>query len=301
MKLYVNFQIPKDVEEALEKVFAVTRDAAPDVDAALVVNISPEELEKMPRLRFIQVATAGLDHLPWSHIPPHVTVAGNAGSNADAVTEFAIALLLAAYKKVLKYAEKMRRGDYNRDIAIPQVAGSKIAVLGVGEIGSRVARVLSLLGAEVWAFARSPREGPWRFTNSLEDALRRASAAVCALPLNKTTANLVKYDHLALMREEAVFVNVGRAEVIDRSGLLKILRERPSFMYVSDVWWSRGDFSKDSEFYSMPNVVATPWVAGGYGSVEVWHKMMRQAAENVMTWALGGQPRNVAKREDYES
>jgi phosphoglycerate dehydrogenase-like enzyme len=62
-----------------------------NVEAALVSRLTLDELRKMPRLRFTQAATAGLDHLPWEHIPPHVVTAGNAGSNADAVAEFALA------------------------------------------------------------------------------------------------------------------------------------------------------------------------------------------------------------------
>ncbi|MFN3804848.1 MAG: 2-hydroxyacid dehydrogenase [Pyrobaculum sp.] len=300
MKLYINLDLPSEVEEALRNKFVVVRHGdLSDVEVALVAKLTPEELQKMPRLRFIQVVTAGLDHLPWEHIPPHVVVAGNAGSNADAVAEFALALLLAAYKRVIQYGEKMRRGDYSRDVAIPPLVGRKAAVLGLGEIGSRVARVLSILGAEVWGFARTPREGPWRFTNSLEEALVDTSAAVCALPLNKHTRGIVRYRHLALMKRDAVFVNVGRAEVVDRDDLLKLLKERPSFIYASDVWWSRGEFHKDAEFYTLPNVVATPWVAGGYGSEEVWRKMVLDAVGNLTLWAQGGRPRNVARREDY--
>ncbi|MFN7106148.1 MAG: NAD(P)-dependent oxidoreductase, partial [Pyrobaculum sp.] len=168
MKLYVNFDLPKEAEETLRGRFVVVRHGdLSHVEAALVARLAPEELQQMPRLRFIQVVTAGLDHLPWEYIPPHVVVAGNAGSNADAVVEFALALLLAAYKRVIQHGEKMRRGDYTRDMSIPLLAGRKAAVLGLGEIGSRVARVLSIFGVEVWGFARTPREGPWRFTNSL--------------------------------------------------------------------------------------------------------------------------------------
>ncbi len=87
--------------------------------------------------------------------------------------------------------------------------------------------------------------------------MRSASAAVCALPLTKHTRDLVRYEHLALMLEDAVFVNVGRAEVVNREGVLRILRERPSFIFASDVWWGRNDFAKDAEFFALPNVVTT--------------------------------------------
>jgi lactate dehydrogenase-like 2-hydroxyacid dehydrogenase len=101
------------------------------------------------------------------------------------------------------------------------------------------------------------------------------------------------------MLEDAVFVNVGRAEVVDREGAWRILKERPSFIFASDVWWGRNDFAKDAEFFALPNVMATPWVAGGYGNEEVWRRMAMEAVKNLITWAMGGRPRNVARREDY--
>lgn len=300
MELYVNFNLPKEAEEELGRYYKIVKGGdLSGVEVAFVYRLSPEELKKMPKLKFIQVVLAGLDHLPWEHIPPHVVVAGNAGSNADAVTEFALGLLLASYKRIIHYSEKMRRGDYDKNLEVPLLQGKKVAVLGLGEIGIRVARLIAALGAEVWGFARTPREGPWRFTSSLEEALRGAKAAVCALPLTRRTRGLIRYEHLALMAEDGVFVNVGRAEVVDREGALRIVKERPRFVFASDVWWGRNDFAKDAEFFSLPNVVATPWVAGGYGSEEVWRKMVMDAVKNLVAYATGGVVRNIARRDDY--
>jgi lactate dehydrogenase-like 2-hydroxyacid dehydrogenase len=117
--------------------------------------------------------------------PPHMVTVGNAGPNADLIAEFALALLLAPYKRVVQYSEKMKRGDYRRDVAIPLLSGRKVAVLGLGEIGTKATRALA-------ASREPPREGPWRFTNSLEEAQHGASAAVCALPLTKYTRGLVR-------------------------------------------------------------------------------------------------------------
>ena len=101
------------------------------------------------------------------------------------------------------------------------------------------------------------------------------------------------------MAEDGVFVNMGRAEVVDREGALRIVKERPRFVFASDVWWGRNDFAKDAEFFSLPNVVATPWVAGGYGSEEVWRKMVMDAVKNLVAYATGGAVRNIARRDDY--
>lgn len=300
MKIYVSVDLPPDLADRISRVAEIVgRDRMAEADAALCFRITADEIKAMPRLKFIQVITAGLDHLPWEAIPPHVVVAGNAGSNADAVAEFAVAMALAAYKRIIHYNEKMKRGDYARDIGIPMVAGSKVAVLGLGEIGARTARIFAAMGAVVYGFSRREREGPWRFTRDLAEALSGAKIAVSALPLNKYTRGLIKYEHLAAMDPEGVFVNVGRAEVVERDAVAKILKERPRFVFASDVWWGRNDFAKDSDIIALPNAVATPWVAGGYGNETVWRKMLEEAVENLLRWMKGEKPRNIADRSDY--
>lgn len=300
MKVYVSAKLPEEALDLLRRhAEVVGAEGMAEAEAAIVFNITREELARMPKLKFIQVVTAGLDHLPWQDIPPHVLVAGNAGANADAVAEFAVAMALASLKRIVFYDRRMKAGDYGRSRPVPMLRGRKAAVLGLGEIGQRTARILAQLGAEVWGFSRRMREGPWRFTDSLEEALRGALVAVCALPLNRHTRGLVRYEHLASMDPEGVFVNVGRAEVVDREAVLRILKERPGFTFASDVWWGRNDFGRDSEIISLPNAVATPWVAGGYGSEEVWRRMGLEAVENFLRWARGEPPRNIADRSDY--
>lgn len=296
----MSVDLPQDLIERLSRAAEIVgKDRMAEAEAALCFRITTDEIRSMPNLKFIQVITAGLDHLPWEAIPPHVVVAGNAGSNADAVAEFAVAMALAAYKRVLHYNERMKRGDYSRDIGIPMVAGSKAAVLGLGEIGTRAAKILAAMGAEVYGFSRREREGPWRFTKDLGEALSGAKIAISALPLNKHTKGLIKYEHLAAMDPEGVFVNVGRAEVVDKAAVARILKERPRFVFASDVWWGRNDFAKDSDIIALPNVVATPWVAGGYGNEAVWRKMLEEAVENLLRWLRGERPRNIADRSDY--
>jgi lactate dehydrogenase-like 2-hydroxyacid dehydrogenase len=151
----------------------------------------------------------------------------------------------------------MKRGDYRRDVAVKPESRRVEPRRDRNQSGQGPGGA----GAEVWGLSRSPKEGPWRFTNSLEEAQRGASAAVCALPLTKHTRGLVRYEHLALMLEDAVFVNVGRAEVVDREGVLRILRERPSLIFASDVWWAETTSPKMPSFFALPNVVATPRVA----------------------------------------
>jgi hypothetical protein len=87
-----------------------------------------------------------------------VAVVGNAGFSADAIAEFVLALLFAPYKRIIQYSEKKKSGDYRRVVAIPLLSCRIVAVLGLGEIGTRVARALAALGL-VCGASRGPQRG----------------------------------------------------------------------------------------------------------------------------------------------
>ncbi len=302
-KVIVAVRLPRELHEELGRVARIVgpEDDVEDAEALLCLNVDPGLLRRARGLRFIQVVTAGVDHLPWEHIPPGVVVSSNAGSNAAPVAEFAVALLLAAAKRILHFDRNMKGGVARPDVEVPVLSGSEVAVLGLGEIGRRVASMLSAMGMRVVGFSRRPKEGVplHRFTTDLGDALSGQRYAVVALSLNKYTRGLLTYDVLSSMAEEGVLVNVARAEIVDREGIKRLLLERPRFVYATDVWWSRDDYSRDSDVIGLPNVIATPWVAGGYGSREVYMAMLRSAVENLARYLRGEQPRNIVPREDY--
>lgn len=271
-------------------------------EVLVTFRLSGEDLKLMPNLRVIQILSAGVDHLDWSSIPEDVVVCSNAGSNAIPVAEHAMALLLAAAKRVNYYHERCRSGDFSRDRTTKLLHGSVIAVLGLGPIGMRVAELARALGMRVRGFARRPREGPFidefHAYPDVRGALRDAEYAVVALPLNKQTRGLIGYEELRAMKSDGVMVNVGRGGVVSKPDLIRFLRENPEFTYATDVYWS-GDISRDADVASLPNVIATPWIAGAFGHPRVYLDMVRHAVSNVLRYLRGEGLRNVVDRSDY--
>ncbi|MEM0454437.1 MAG: NAD(P)-dependent oxidoreductase, partial [Nitrososphaerota archaeon] len=215
-------------------------------EVLVTFRLSREDLEMMPNLKVIQILSAGVDHLDWSSIPEDVVVCSNAGSNAVPVAEHAIALLLAAAKRIPYYHERCRSGDFSRDKTVKVLQGSVIAVLGLGPIGMRVAELAKALGMRVRGFARRPRSEPFidefRAYPDVRGALSGAEFAVLALPLNRHTKNMIGYEELRAMRSDGVMVNVGRGGVVSKPDLIRFLRDNPDFTYATDVYWS-GDIS----------------------------------------------------------
>src|SRR5712692_6885661 len=117
----------------------------PSIDAVLVQtwwpdSLTPERISRMSRLRFIQSGWAGVNHIPFRHLGKRVTVSSNAGGFSAGVAEFALALLLAAAKRVVKLDRVLRTGEFEPahvdDLAreIVQLSGRTLGILGYGGI-----------------------------------------------------------------------------------------------------------------------------------------------------------------------
>ncbi|MEM0445761.1 MAG: 2-hydroxyacid dehydrogenase [Nitrososphaerota archaeon] len=308
--VYCTVRLKPELRSKLEKyarVFELGEESpAPDlakVEVLMCGPITPQELDAMKNLELIQCVYAGVDALPWSHVREDVIVASNAGSNADAVAEHAFALLLAAAKRVVFFDSRIRGGNFEIVGESRMLHGRRICVLGLGAIGTRVAEIAKAFKMHVVGYGRSLRGAApldeFYTPDRVEDALRGCDYAVIALPLTKHTRGLINYQRLSLMRRDGILVNIGRAQIVVKEDLARFLRENPSFIYANDVWWSMQNPAEDSDVYSLPNTLSTPWVAGAASARETYEEMLRQAVENVVRYLRGEKPLNIVKHEDY--
>jgi len=278
--------------------------AKQQAEAVLCVQMSDSELRKLTSLKLIQALSAGVDFLPWASIPEHVIVCGNMGSNAEAVAEHAWALLLAAAKKLHVYLPRTRKGDFRQDVKTILLGGKTLSVVGMGEIGRRVAEIGKAFGMRVVGVTRSGSSpavvdmvvGPER----LDEILAGSDFVVLAAPLTKQTRGMINLRRMRLLKKNAVVVNVGRAELIDRNDLMAYMKENPDACVATDVWWSvKMNEPWETELFEQPNFMGTPWVAGAFGNPEVLTRMKKHAVENLVRYFRGEKPHNIVNRSDY--
>ncbi len=286
----------------------------PSIDCILVQtwwpdSLTPERMARMTRLRFIQSGMAGVNHIPFVNLPKRVAVSSNAGGFSTGVAEFALALTLAAAKRVVKLDHTLRTGEFEpsdwgrlaREIA--PLRGTTLGILGYGGIGRAVASMGKALGMKVIAFSRHAGldevqtfEGRAGLVNVLSDS----DAVVIALPLSKLTEGLIGEAELRAMKENGILVNVARAEVVDEEALYKHLVRNPGFTYATDVWQIRdGKESYTSRFplVKLVNFIGTPHVAGA--SAAMTGEPAKAAAENLVRFLRGDEPRNVVDPSEY--
>jgi phosphoglycerate dehydrogenase-like enzyme len=197
----------------------------------------------------------GVVVVPWAGIPPatrerlqarpHLAL-HNLHHNGTVTGEMAVALLLAAARRIVPLDRALREGDwrprYREEDRGLLLAGRRLLVLGYGAIGRHVARAGLGLGMHVTAVRRRPQRGgdadvEVHGPDALDDLLATTDALVVCVPSTAATRGLLDADRLARLPRHAVVVNVARGDVIDEEALYRALAEDRLGGAGLDVWY----------------------------------------------------------------
>ena len=262
-------------------------------------------LHDTPRLRFVQLLSAGADAVNFGAIPERLVLASNVGAYSEPMAEHVTAMALALAKRLPQRHAALARGEFKMWEPVLTLDGSVGAILGLGGIGRATARLMRAFGMRIHAINTSGRaDEPVEFIGTLADLDRVLAAAdvlVLALPLIKATRGLIGARELGLMKPTAILVNVSRAAVIDERALYERLRDQPEFCAGIDTWWHEpgpgSRFSTEYPFFDLPNVIGSPHNSGvvdgalEFGAVK--------AAENVRRFLDGEAVIGVVHRDEY--
>ncbi len=238
----------------------------PEIEV-LYGRLSADQVRAAPRLRWIQVVSAGVDGLPLSALAAAGVGLTNArGMYAEVCTEHAFALLLALTRRI---PDAVRAQDAHRWQGFPgeALAGRRLGVLGLGSIGCAVATCGHALGMEVWGLRAHPRpQAPCTRVLGAARAdlltlLRECDVVIGALPSTPETRGWLDADALAAMRPGSVLINVGRGDLIVEHALDAALRAgRPAAAGLDCT--PREPLPPDSPLWSTPHLLMTAHSAG---------------------------------------
>ncbi|OUD00372.1 hypothetical protein CA983_25935 [Streptomyces swartbergensis] len=263
-------------------------------DAVLVrsaTRIDAEALAAAPRLKVVARAGVGLDNVDvTAATAAGVLVANAPASNVVSAAEHAVALLLALARHVPQAHAALRDGRWARSsFTGVELAGKTLGVLGLGRIGSLVARRLAAFDMEVIAYDPYADEEHAhalgvRLTG-LDELLARARFLTVHLPLTEGTAGLIGSDALRRVRPDLRIVNAARGGIVDEQELYAALKEGRIAGAALDVYAQEP--CTDSPLFELDNVIATPHL--GASTPEAQERAGTQAAESVLL-ALTGMP-----------
>lgn len=240
--------------------------------ADIVISLNParelrkDEITSLAKVEYLQLLSAGLDHLPFDLLPENLIVAGNSGAYAVPMAEHALGMILALAKRLREEDRNMRKGQFNQMRRNLLLHGKKAAILGLGGIGTETARLLRALGMRIHAINTSGKtDEPVEFigtTDDLQEVLDDATVVVLSLPLNKFTRGLIGEKQLNWMKNDAILINIARGEIIDQGALYKKLKDNPNFKAGIESWWvepfRHGKFHLDYPLLELENVLACP-------------------------------------------
>ncbi len=281
--------------------------AALDRADAVVTTRLDRSVPLGPRVRLVQVGGAGLDAIELEAVPPGAWLC-NAFGHEDGMAEYVILAILAWRHRLLEMATGFKAGSwrFSGHIGDPphgEVAGTTLGIVGLGRIGRAVARRAQALGLRVIACNRSlvpdpPVDElvPW---SRLDELLPRVDFLVLTCALDETTRGLIDARRLALLRPEAVLINVARGPVCAEADLFDALKARRIGGAVLDVWWrypSPGEPAPRPSafpFHELDNVIMTPHASGW--TEGLFRRRGGQIAKNLDALARGTPLINVVR------
>jgi phosphoglycerate dehydrogenase-like enzyme len=264
----------------------------------------PGEVPLIAGARLLQMMTAGVDYIPLRHLPKTLPIASNRGAFNEPMAEHAVALALAAAKRLLVEHANLRRGEFNQFTRNRMLAGGVAGIFGFGGIGAASARKLRALGMRIHAINRrgaSDEAADWiAGQDRLDDMLRASDVLVIAAPLTRATEGAIDARALGLMKEDAILVNLARGEIVDEAALYAHLRAHAGFTACIDAWWiepmRHGRFGTGHPFLDLPNVIGSPhnsaMVDGNYDGV------LRAGVENCLRALRGEPPQRIIPEDE---
>ena len=229
-------------------------------------ELQPHEPELIENAKLIQFINAGIDFVPLGVFPAGIPIASNGGAYAEPMAEHALAMVLAAAKRLLVEHEALTRGEFNQGKRNRTLAGRTCGILGFGGIGVATARLMRALGMKIHAINRrgaSDEPTDWIGTpDRLDTMLAAADVLIVCTPLTPQTLGRIGARELGLMKPDAIVANLARGEIIDDAALFAHLQAHPRFTACIDAWWvepvRHGTFRMDHPFMTLPNVIGSP-------------------------------------------
>ncbi|MBO7444976.1 MAG: hydroxyacid dehydrogenase [Bacteroidales bacterium] len=245
-----------------------------DADEVIVSNIKigSDILSQCPKLKKLNVAFTGLDHIDLAYCHEHgIEVVNASGYATEGVAELAIGLMLDVYRRITALDADTRKGGTRNNFLGHELRGKRVGIVGTGAIGIRTARLLQCFGCKVIAYSRSQRQEVLDMgipDVSLEQLMQEADIISLHTPLTAETHHLISRELLALCKPTAILINTARGNVVDIDALAEALTEGRLAGAGIDVFEKEPPLATDHPLLRAPNCVVAPHV--GYATREAF-------------------------------
>lgn len=253
-------------------------------------NPTSEQLKMCDHLKLLQLQSAGADNYCLPGVLPEDVVLCNAtGSYGLAIAEHMVGVTMMMAKKLHLYRDQQFAGVWRDLGAVMPITGSRVLVVGLGDIGTEYAIRMYMLGANITGVTRTVKEGPpfvdrMAVTAQLDELLPQADIVALALPGGNATTGIMNAHRIGLMKPGALLLNVGRGSAIDTDALYRALEEGRLGGAALDVT-DPEPLPIDHPLWHQPRAVITPHISGGLHLRDIYDKLVVRCIRNVAAYA----------------
>ena len=258
------------------------------------VKLNRDTVGEAPKLRIVCIAATGCDNVDLEYMKSRgVAVCNVSGYSTDSVAQTTLAMVLSLATHLREYNGWVRSGSYSAG-SVPnrlepvyhEISGKTWGIVGLGNIGRRVAAAAVAMGCRVIANKRVPV--PDFECVDIDTLCKNSDIITLHTPLTEETRGLISRERIAMMKKDAILVNVARGAVCDEAALCEAVKNGRLGAVGVDVY-SQEPFPENSpytEIMGLDNVLLTPHMA--WGSFEARSRCLAEIAENIRSFEAGG-------------
>ena len=267
MKIVIDKNLYDSMADKFPEIeFFTELEQCPDVEALIghAEEVKTEILEKLPKLRWVQLPSAGYDMIDADYIRKRrITLTNAKDVFSIPIAEDVVCKILMHNTNAFKYLENKKTRTWDRSLKRTELKGQTIGIIGTGSIATEIAKRLKPFGVEILGHKRTPVMAMPYFDeiysgkNGLEYVLSVSDYVVVTADLNKSTHHLINKDNLKFMKKDASIINIARGSIINQEDLKEALKNNLISYAGLDVFEVE-PLPADDELWELDNAYLTP-------------------------------------------
>lgn len=257
-----------------------------------VDKISKELIDQLPKLKFIALLTVGIDWVDVTYAKSKGIVISNIkGANSESVAEQTWGMILDLGKRISEFDRDARlKGAFRfNDYKGKEVYGKTLGIVGLGDIGKKVARGALGFNMRVLGLNKSKRKVKGVIQVELAQLLKESDVIAICAPLTPETNNMISDKEIAQMKDGVILVNTSREELVNKNAVISGLNSGKIFGYGIETAIMT-PLAPDDPYFTTPRVVVTPHNA--FNTEDADKKSYLLVAENIRAW-INNKPQNI--------
>ena len=245
-------------------------------------------MESLPKLKGVALSTTSYGWINLNYCKTiNVPVCNIPGYSRESVAEHALALLLCLSKLIIKLDRKMQKGEYKIEMG-KELKGKTLGIIGIGNIGSRIAELGRGIGMKVIAYNRSPKKYEGVEIKSLDEVLRKSDAISLNVTHSDENKNLIGRKEIEKMKDGVIIVNTVDRDIIEENAMMDAIKSGKVFGYAYE-----GEDFENTPLVGLDNAIGLKGF--GWYTKESLSNLFQILTDNIVSLA-NKKPKNMVNR-----